>query len=103
MCFCWGKPSHIMHLCYKAKNKKKENVKYTKDEDKFAFATQHGAHPNSVCKWIMDSKTTKHLTLHKGAFDIYEVISSRNVRLADDSVAKASRFGFTIIEIEKKK
>lgn len=36
--------------------------------------------------WIRGA--TKHMTSHRVAFDIYEVISPYNVRLGDDSVAQ---------------
>ena len=61
---------------------------------------QHGEHLRSVCKWIMDSKATKHMTLHSATFDTYKVISSCNVRLDDDSVAKA--IGIEMRGIRKK-
>lgn len=49
-CFYCGKPGHIARFCYKANNNEKENAKIAKDDDEFAFATQHGAHSKSVCK-----------------------------------------------------
>lgn len=41
-----------------ANNKEMKNAKNAKDEDEFAFATQHGAHSRRICKWIMHLKTT---------------------------------------------
>ena len=76
-------------ICYKENNKERENAKNAKDEDEFSLATQHGAHSRSICKWIMHSKVTKHITLHNVAFDTYEINSPRRVRFGDDSVAKA--------------
>ena len=72
----------------------------TKDEDKFAFAMQHGAHSRSVCKGIMDSRASMYMTLHRTAFDTYEAISPRNVRLDDDSVAEAIGMGSIIVGVE---
>ena len=36
-------------------------------------------HFKSMYKWIMDSGASKHMTLHKAAFDTYEVIIPRNM------------------------
>ena len=57
------------------------------NEDEFIFSMQHEAHSESLCKWIMDSGATKHMTLQR-AFDIYKVIFVCNVCLGDDSVAE---------------
>lgn len=38
------------------------------------------------------------MTLHKAAFDIYQVISSCNVHLGDNSVAEAIIMTFIIVE-----
>lgn len=43
----------------------------------------------------MDSEATKYMTSHRVAFDIYEVIIPRDVRLGDDIVAE-----FIVIEVE---
>ena len=49
---------------------RKVNIaKNAKDENKFAFATQHKAHSMSVCKWIMNSRITKHMTLRRATID----------------------------------
>ena len=89
-----------MRFYYKAKNKKIENAKNAKDNNKFAFATQHGAHSRSICKWIMDLGATKHMTSYRAAFNTYEVISLRNVYLDNDNVAKAMGMGFIIVGVE---
>ena len=39
----------------------------------------------------MDSGAIKHMTLHKEAFDTYKIISPRNVRCGDDSIAEVIR------------
>ena len=89
-CLHCDQPDHIARFCYKTKNKKRENANNVQDKDEFAFATQHKAHSRSVCKWIMDSGATKHMSSHKMAFDIYEVISPRNVCFGDDNWPKPS-------------
>ena len=99
-CFYCGKPGHIARFCYKAKNKEKESANNAKVEDEFAFATKLEAHSRSVCKWIMDSGATKHMTSHRTAFDTYEVISPRNVRLSDGSAAEAIGMGSIVVGVE---
>jgi hypothetical protein len=62
-CYYCGKPGHIARFCFKAKNnnKEKENANKAKDDDDYAFATKDGDHCKAICKWIMDSGTTKHI------------------------------------------
>ena len=91
-----------MPHCYKAKYKEWEDAKNTKDEDEFAFGTQHGSHSENVCKWIMDIGATKHMTLYMPTFVTYEVIYSHNVRLGDDSVVEAIRMGSVVVGVETK-
>ena len=54
----------------------------------------------SVFKWIMDSGATKHITLHRTTFNVYEVICLRNVHLGNDRVAKTIGMWFIINVIE---
>jgi hypothetical protein len=62
-CYYCGKPGHIAQFCFKAKNnKEKENANKAKDDDDYAFATKDGDHCKAICKWIMDSGATKHMT-----------------------------------------
>ena len=58
--------------------------------------------PNSksICKWIMDSGATKHMTLHRTTFNTYEVISPRDVRLSDGSMAAAIGMGSIVGGVE---
>lgn len=46
-------------------------------------------HFKSMCKWIMNSRATKHMTSYKAAFDMYEVNATHYVYLGDDIVVKA--------------
>jgi hypothetical protein len=89
-CYYCGKLGHIARFCFKAKNnnKEKENANKAKDDDDYAFATKHGDHCKAICKWIMDSGATKHMTPHRAAFDMYEVIPTRNVHMGDHSMLK---------------
>jgi hypothetical protein len=82
------------------KDKERKNAKIVKDMDNFTFAMQHGACLRSACKGIMDPRATKHMTLHRAAFDTYKVISPHNVHLDDNSVAKAIGRGSIVVEIE---
>jgi len=76
-CYYCGKPGHIALFCFKAKNNKEnENANKAKDDDDYAFATKDGDHCKAICKWVMDSGATKHMTPHRAAFDMYEVIPS---------------------------
>ena len=51
-----------------------------------------------MCKWIMDSGATKHMTPHRNAFHTYEVIAPRNVHMGDDSVVKTIGMGSIVVE-----
>jgi hypothetical protein len=61
--------------------------------------TGDGDHCKAICKWIMDSGTTKHMTPHKVAFDMYEVIPTRNVHMSDDSIVEAIGMGSILVEV----
>jgi transposase InsO family protein len=88
-CYYCGKPGHIARFYFKAKNnKEKENANKAKDDDDYAFATKDGDHCKAICKWIMDSGATKHMTPHTAAFDMYEVIPTRNVHMGDNSICE---------------
>jgi hypothetical protein len=47
----------------------------------------------------MDSGATKHMTPHKAAFDMYEVIPTRNVHMGDDSIVEAIGMGSILVEV----
>ncbi len=100
-CYYCGKPSHIARFCFKAKNnnKEKENANKAKDDDDYAFAIKDGDHCKAICKWIMDSGATKHMTPHRAAFDMYEVIPTRNVHMGDDSTVEAIGMGSILVEV----
>ena len=63
-CYYHGKPGHIVHFCYKAKNNRQDNTNNTKEDDDYAFATQYGTHSKAMCKWIMNLGVVKHMTFH---------------------------------------
>lgn len=44
------------------------------------------AHFKSMCKWIMDLGASKHMTSRTTTFEMYEVITPRNVHLGDNNV-----------------
>jgi hypothetical protein len=100
-CYYCGKPGHIARFCFKAKNnnKEKENANKAKDDDDYAFATKDGDHCKAICKWIMDSRATKHMTPHRAAFDMYEVIPTCNVHMGDDSIVEAIGMGSILVEV----
>jgi hypothetical protein len=47
----------------------------------------------------MYSGATKHMTSHPYAFDTYEVLTSRNVHLGDDSILEAIGIGSIVAEV----
>lgn len=69
-----SKLGHIACFCYKAKNKMHENAKNAKNNDDYAFGMRNKAHSKSMCKWIVDSEATKHMTSHRATFDTYEIL-----------------------------
>jgi hypothetical protein len=81
----------------------KENANKAKDNDDYAFATKDGDHCKAICKWIMDSGATKHMTPHRAAFDMYEVIPTRNVHMGDDNIVEAIRMGSILVEVMVKR
>jgi hypothetical protein len=50
----------------------------------------------------MDSGATKHMTPHKVAFDMYEVIPTRNVHMGDDNIVEAIGMGSILVEVMMK-
>ena len=55
-------------------------------------------HFKSMCKLIMDSSASKHMTLDKATFDTYEIISPRNVHVDDNSIVQAIGMGSFVVE-----
>lgn len=92
MCYYCGLLCHIAHFCYKANNRDK----WHKEGDDYAFRMQYETYS---CKWIMNSEATKYMTFHKLTFDMYEVFSSFNVHLGDDSIVEAIIIRSIIIEV----
>ncbi len=100
-CYYCGKPGHIARFCFKAKNnnKEKENANKAKDDDDYAVATKDGDHCKAICKWIMDFGATKHMTPHRTAFDMYEVIPTHNMHMGDDIIVEAIGMGSILVEV----
>ena len=94
--------TYIVQFCYKIKNKEKRNIKNTIEVDIFVFVTQYRMHSKNVCKWIMNSEATKHMTLHRVTFNTYEVISPHNVYLGNDNMAEAIGIGSIVAKVETK-
>lgn len=49
---------------------------------------QNEAHSKSVYKWILNLGASKHMTLHRTAFQMYEVIILRNIHLGDNNIVQ---------------
>lgn len=64
-------------------------MKNVKDNDDYTFVMYNKIHSKSVCKWIMDSRAFKHMTLYRVVFDTYEPITSCNVYLSDSNIVQA--------------
>lgn len=60
--FYCDKPNHIACFCYKTKNKEQKQVKNAKDDDDYVFVMQNEAHSKSIYIWIMDTRSSKHMT-----------------------------------------
>jgi hypothetical protein len=74
-----------------------ENAKMRKMQKTMTttYLMHNGTHSKSICKWIIDLESTKHMILRRATFNPKEVIPSRNVHLDDDNVVKA--IGISII------
>ena len=55
-------------------------------------------HFKSMCKYIMDSRASKHMISHRAAFNTYEVIASCIVHLGYNSVVKVIGMESIIVE-----
>lgn len=88
-----------MHFYYNTKNKNRQNVENMKENNDFIFVMRNKAHSKRVCKWIVNSEATKHMTLYiRATFDIYEIIASCNMHLNDNSVVKAIKIKSIVVE-----
>ena len=61
-------------------------MKNANDDDNYIFVMRNETHYKSMCKWIMNSGTSKYMISHKDAFDTYEIITPCNVHLDDNRV-----------------
>ena len=55
-------------------------------------------HSHSMCKWIVDSGASKHISSHKAVFDMYEVITPHNVHLDDNNIVQAIEMESIVVE-----
>lgn len=62
-------------------------MKYAKNNDNYAFLMRNGEHSKSLYKWIMNSKASKYMTLHKTISNAYEIIALGNVHLDNNYIA----------------
>ena len=46
----------------------------------------------------MDLRASKHMTLYRAAFDMYEVITPHNVRLGDNNIVQAIRIKYVVVK-----
>ena len=69
-----------------------------KDDNDYTFVIHNEARFKSICKWLMDSGASKHLTSHRAVFNTYEVITTQNVHLDDNNVVQAIGMGFTVVK-----
>jgi hypothetical protein len=75
------------------------HTKLTMNKEKILFAMQHNMHLRNVCKWTMDLRTPKWIILHRVAFNTFKVIIPHNMRLGDDSMAKAIGWRSTVTNL----
>lgn len=79
----------------------KQNIrseKNAKDNVDYAFVMRNGTHSRNVYKCIMDLRASKHMTLYRAAFDMYEVITPHNVRLGDNNIVQAIRIKYVVVK-----
>ena len=69
-----------------------------RDNNDYTFIMRDGTHSKSVYKWIMNLGASKHITLHKTAFNIYEIIILYNMYLDDNNIVEAIEMGSIIVE-----
>ena len=98
LCLYCGKPYYIVLFCYKTKNNEFKNTRNAKIDDDYTFVMHSMIHFKSLYKWFKNLETTKHMTLHRVVFNIYQIIAPHNVHLNDDSIVKAIGMGSIIME-----
>ena len=73
-----------------------------KANNDYAFVIYNKTHFKNVCKWIKNLGASKHMTLHRTTFDIYEINVPRNVHLDDNSVFEAMGMESIVMETNVK-
>jgi len=89
----------ILHTIVIGPGTKKKIANNIREEVDFEFTIQDGVYSKTICKCIMYSGTTIHMTPHWAIFNTFEGIASQNAHLDDDSIVEASEMDSIVVDV----
>lgn len=99
-CFICGKVGHIAKNCYQRKRIGKENASLAKVEDEYLFVANEVRCTSNMCKWILDSGATNHMTPQRQVFSTYESIDGKKIFMGDNGCVEAIGIGNVVVQSE---
>lgn len=99
-CFVCGKTGHIAKNCYRRKRDERANANIAKAEDDYLFVANEVRCTNNMCKWILDSGATNHMTPQRQVFSTYKAIESKTIFMGDNGCIEAIGVGSVVVQSE---